>query len=180
MRDIIEAYGQVFEEVKAAGGPVALPLWRTEVSVRPEIVNCTQTLLDRIARFEGEGWLECTDAVRWRRGRDGNDWEAPLTKAAGPLDQARPPLAGEIVGEIEGHPASLQLRHLDGERWYTMVVMESGASVIAFDEALQCVFSRGSGSRPMLQYRTYWNEAAARADAVRFIGFERAEGQGNG
>ena len=175
MNDVIDRYGQAMEAVnQAMGGTTLIPPLRLNllpVTLNGPIEAGHAGVLDHLARFDGDGWLECVDAVRLRHG--GGDWYAPVTGASGPLPKDVRILAGEVCGKLANDPASLRIRHYHGNRWHIATIAEAGgAPCPSFDETLRGVLRiRDAGTGTDLGYRTYWDTDLGCAQAVRFTGF---------
>lgn len=134
-------------------------------------IDSASELMSLIQTYDGHGWLECTDAVRYRANED---WIAPAGNAEGGLSGTTRVLAGEIVGGrvLDNAPLqSLQIRHLYGERWTVTEIEEAneGLEMIFFDTAYASVLR--CSEIAALSYRTCWDPSAARSVAVRFTGF---------
>lgn len=136
-------------------------------------------VLAEVNRWPGDGWLECTDAVRYRRE---TEWVGAISGKPDPIDAATRILSGEICGKDQ----SLRIRHLHEDTWELTTIAETGSG-IAWDTAELSVLrlpqptglKRSQTLVLTLAHRTYWDAASARATAVRFIGFdERIEKTG--
>ena len=149
---------------KAIGEPTDWEQATLHLSHREE--TGAEAIRSLIAGSDGDGWVEYTDRVAYRR--DGGSWTVPLGTEAGEcVPDGLIPLAGELVTP----DGSLAFHHHHGDTWR---VTETGAGkaqeVLARDEERLSIL-RGM----VLTYRVFWSVEEGGVVAAAFAGFGKLE-----
>lgn len=175
---------KVIDHYNALTKSAILPDLRLNLSSRavkqtPFLVEGQVALLAALARFGGDGWLECVDAVRYRTGGD-THWISPTTNRHAALSSGVRILNGEVAGVVDGFVGSLQIRHHHLETWHLTEILETGNEVPAFDDDYRGIIRDDPTSPDShgldLRYRTYWDTDKGCPYTVRFVGFVKSGG----
>lgn len=169
--ELAELYNTVFDREDDVA---RLALETTRGCVISSIVVSHDTLVEMIEAANGHGWLEWTDAVRYRDGSSVGGWQAPANTAPDEADPAKVKiLNGEICDDTTN--SSLRVRHISGDEWFVETISEVPADCISYENlTLGVVRLDNNGTYQTLRHRTYWDTAAGRPIASRFIGFGEA------
>ncbi|SNR44541.1 hypothetical protein [Puniceibacterium sediminis] len=177
---------KVIDHYNALTKTAILPDLRLNLSSRavkqtPRLVEGQVALLAALARFGGDGWLECVDAVRYRTDGD-THWISPTTNQHASLSSDVRILNGEVTGVVDGFVGSLQIRHHHLETWHLTEILETGNEMPSFDGVFRGIIrdnpkSPESDGLDDLRYRTFWDVEKGSPYAVRFVGFVKSGGQ---
>ena len=161
MSSIIELYNQIF-----ARSDENLDLEVSACSIKQTIVT-HDTLIAETDRSSGPGWIEWTDAVRYR---EGDTWIAPAGNAPNMPDASKARiLAGEIA--CKEAASSLRFRHLSGNAWMMEAIREEGKPCLKFEKCMLSAVQIGPNKAQRLKYVTYWDPQKGESIASRFTGF---------